>query len=397
LCFEFFSNFSNFFQNPKKNMPRSYSSSTTTRKRKSINSTNDDGDGDDDDEYGMNEEEEKKTSSRRSSSTTTNNKKTNLSSSKPTNNAKRTKTTTTSTTKGKKNLQQIDDDEDNVPIMEYNDVHRILVQMFMQKKVMTQKEAQQVIDNALRERNITTPLPFQQAFSTINEQLVPLHLKLANRLGVEFESTPMQFALVNTRKDDIAKLFTPLDESQLNIFKVTLILIVKSPDGFTTFEEIKSEYKNLTGTGKADKDILNTLELLAHDKWLLPGERKGFYTVGARSLMELNETLETLGAMEDSELKQIVIKTKHYMTWKNGKLASTTTATTTTTTSSAAAPPTTTPSATPAPDTGNNNTTTSIENVKETKKELEPPIQPSSESKPATTTTTTTKPTKSKG
>ena len=233
----------------------------------------------------------------------------------------------------------------------YTDAHRVALQMLLTRRAVRETEFVEILKAAHQAHvSPTTPPPsVGDAVAAMNRRLAPLNFQVRRRVMAELQGAPPMWCVVNTRKDEAAKAFTRLDDSQLGVFRVAVELAVQSADGFFQLSELVREYKERKGVGKSASDVQALLETLATQQWLHAGQKRNFFTLGPRTFLELGDLLRELGAHQCEILKSSVVRTATYRAWlkdQGGKplpepaeaasssLAATAAATTTTTSSS---------------------------------------------------------------
>jgi hypothetical protein len=195
----------------------------------------------------------------------------------------------------------------------YTDVHRAVLQYFMARKFVDEKDLQDVSTKLGRDPELTV----KAMIETLNEKLSneDMYMQIRLREMLEDDSHPRVYGLINTRSDEVAKEATTLETWQLAMFSACLGLLAKANNGTFNHTEAICAYNALPDKiGKQGNEILTTLQKLVSLGWLRTPSQN-FFTAGPRTLLELSEVLRNYGATECPVSKQIVIKTPAYKKW----------------------------------------------------------------------------------
>ncbi|XP_061455435.1 non-structural maintenance of chromosomes element 1 homolog [Rhineura floridana] len=121
--------------------------------------------------------------------------------------------------------------------------------------------------------------------STLNVQLQPLFMEI--RKGLAEDSGRAYYALVNLAETEVTKMASDYSESELELFKKTMDLIVLSGSGFVSSTEILNLADQLKPKKMKKTEAEQVLQSLVQDKWLT--EKEGEYTLHLRCILELEE------------------------------------------------------------------------------------------------------------
>ncbi|XP_007442320.1 non-structural maintenance of chromosomes element 1 homolog [Python bivittatus] len=107
------------------------------------------------------------------------------------------------------------------------------------------------------------------------------------RKGTAEENGKTYFALVNLAETDITKMASDFSESELELFKKTMDLILLSGNGFASSTEILNLADKLKPKKMKKMEVEQVLQQLVQKKWLC--EKEGEYTLHTRSILELEQ------------------------------------------------------------------------------------------------------------
>lgn len=173
-------------------------------------------------------------------------------------------------------------------MIHYNDAHRLFLQTFVAKKLLSERDTEQIYEKIRKRLGMDSEVDLLNEFiKTINKELVPLYLEI--RAGRAEDSGQKYFALVNSLEDEPSKLATDFNPQEIEFIKKVIEAIVVSPEGFASSTDLLNLCHTLTKklTANASQDLLN---LLSSKNWLC--EKKGQVSLGPRSVIELGQYLE---------------------------------------------------------------------------------------------------------
>ncbi|XP_044308452.1 non-structural maintenance of chromosomes element 1 homolog [Varanus komodoensis] len=118
-----------------------------------------------------------------------------------------------------------------------------------------------------------------------NAQLQPLLMEV--RKGLSEENGGTYYALVNLAETEFTKMASDYSESELELFKKTMDLIVSSGSGFASSTDILNLADQLKPKKMKKKEAEQVLRSLVQNKWLC--EQEGEYTLHIRCILELEQ------------------------------------------------------------------------------------------------------------
>lgn len=121
--------------------------------------------------------------------------------------------------------------------------------------------------------------------AVVNAQLQPLFMEI--RKGLAETNGRTYYALVNLAETDVTKLASDYSESDLELFKKTLDLILVSETGFASSTEILNLADQLKPKKMRKREAEQVLQSLVRGQWL--AEREGEYTLHTRGVLELEQ------------------------------------------------------------------------------------------------------------
>ena len=139
-----------------------------------------------------------------------------------------------------------------------------------------------------------------------------MKMLLKKRKMVELDGKDY-WILASECADDVAKLMTDLDTWVPGFCKELMRLVVDNQGGYFK----SSDAINLAGEkmSKTPTVAERALASLVASKWIREGVRKGEFTAGPRSLVELEDLFIELGAEKCALTHTTVIKTSFYTKW----------------------------------------------------------------------------------
>lgn len=192
----------------------------------------------------------------------------------------------------------------------YGDIHRFTLKLFLSCPAMTlpkfindlndfcvRHEMQEVIYGSYLSLQ-----GFDRIVFEINEELVKLGCYVRiKKYKMKEENNQIYWVLVNSVDDSLTTLATKLTTNQTVLFKNILEVFVKEEQEQTEEGALYLPFAKIKNVAKQNKINLNHNELLdivnsfVKDKWLLENTVvKGRYTLGVRSLVELQPVIDDL-------------------------------------------------------------------------------------------------------
>ncbi|XP_013918995.1 PREDICTED: non-structural maintenance of chromosomes element 1 homolog isoform X2 [Thamnophis sirtalis] len=167
-----------------------------------------------------------------------------------------------------------------------SDAHRRFLQALLARGVVEAAEAERLRRLCCQRH----PAPggseqLDDFVGALNEQLQPLSMEI--RKGSAEDSGRTYVALVNLAETNITKMASDFSESELELFKKTLDLILLSGNGFASSTEILNLADQLKPKKMKKMEVEQVLQQLVQKKWLC--EKEGEYTLHVRSILELEQ------------------------------------------------------------------------------------------------------------
>ncbi|KAM5151529.1 non-structural maintenance of chromosomes element 1 homolog isoform 1-T3 [Mantella aurantiaca] len=125
--------------------------------------------------------------------------------------------------------------------------------------------------------------------SIINKNVQPVFMQI--RKGTDENDGKKYFALVNLAENDITKMALDYTESELELFRKTMDLIIDSESGFASSTNILNLADQLQTKKMKKKEIEQLLQNFVQDKWLI--EREGEYSLHTRCIIELEHYIQS--------------------------------------------------------------------------------------------------------
>uniref|UniRef100_A0A8D0KFJ5 Non-structural maintenance of chromosomes element 1 homolog n=1 Tax=Salvator merianae TaxID=96440 RepID=A0A8D0KFJ5_SALMN len=168
--------------------------------------------------------------------------------------------------------------------LQMSDAHRQFVQALLARGIVERPEAGKLHQWCCERHHVYYAHDKLDDFiNVVNIQLQPLSMEI--RKGLAEEDGRPCYALVNLAETDITKLACDYTESELELFKKTMDLIVLSGNGFASSTEILNLADQLKPKKMKKMEAEQVLQTWVQEKWLL--EKEGEYTLHTRSILEL--------------------------------------------------------------------------------------------------------------
>ncbi|XP_042293661.1 non-structural maintenance of chromosomes element 1 homolog [Sceloporus undulatus] len=136
-----------------------------------------------------------------------------------------------------------------------------------------------------RHRVHCAPERLDEFVAALNARLQPLSMEI--RKGLAEEDGRAFYAMVNLAENEVTKLASDYSESELELFKKTLDLILSSESGFAPSTAILNLADQVKPKKMRKTEAEQVLQSLVQGKWLQ--EREGEYTLTVRSILELEQ------------------------------------------------------------------------------------------------------------
>lgn len=169
----------------------------------------------------------------------------------------------------------------------YGDAHRLLLQVFISKHLLSDKDAQMVYQKIGQRLQLDLPdTGFSNFINLINDKLSPFFMQI--RAGRGEDDGIKYWALVNTTEDEASKFATNFTAQEIEYIKKVIEAIVLSDGSASSTELINlSTDVSKTLTVKAAEELLLRLK---SSNWLT--DKKGMISLGPRAVIELGQYLE---------------------------------------------------------------------------------------------------------
>ena len=201
---------------------------------------------------------------------------------------------------------------------ELDDTHRGFLAALMSAQIMSQEEAQSMLDKIGIAAAATAQPPEQppalalgDAVRAINSNLRPLGLKLAEAESLD---GALSYAVVDTGKDESCKLATHFSGPELEVFQKIVEAAIQSRAGTVSEMKCVNMRNEIKGGKLSGKEVERLLDRLVAQKWLARGDQAqssisyddgeehggdeedgrgaGGITLGVRSMIDLKDYLE---------------------------------------------------------------------------------------------------------
>ncbi|XP_070617021.1 non-structural maintenance of chromosomes element 1 homolog isoform X1 [Erythrolamprus reginae] len=167
-----------------------------------------------------------------------------------------------------------------------SDAHRRFLQALLSRGVVEAAEADRLRRLCFQQHPAPGAAdPLDDFLAALNAQLQPLSMEI--RKGAAEDSGQTFVALVNLAETDITKMASDFSETELELFKKTLDLILMSGNGFAPSTEILNLADQLKPKRMKKTEVEQVLQQLVQKKWLC--EKEGEYTLHIRSILELEQ------------------------------------------------------------------------------------------------------------
>ena len=205
----------------------------------------------------------------------------------------------------------------------WDDAHRLLLQTFLHRGTMKQDELVNIVKaksaSCFNEEEDVSPdytAEMETAVEKINTRLQKygMQMVLKRRKMVELNGQ-VYWVLASEGDDEISKKMTTMEPWVPSFCKKLMELVVSSDDGYFTntdaiHEAAKEPLKKSASAAEA------AVSQLVEHHWLWEGKKKGYYTAGPRTLVELEPLLHDLGAPRCNVSMSTVVKTNRYKAWR---------------------------------------------------------------------------------
>ncbi|XP_055507254.1 non-structural maintenance of chromosomes element 1 homolog [Leucoraja erinacea] len=124
----------------------------------------------------------------------------------------------------------------------------------------------------------------------INTHLQPLFMEI--RKGMSEDDGQQYYALINLAETEITGMACDYTETELELFKKTLDLVLESESGIASSTDILNLADQLQPKKMKKKEAEQVLQRYVQDKWLC--EAKGEYILSTRCIMELEQYIRNM-------------------------------------------------------------------------------------------------------
>lgn len=170
----------------------------------------------------------------------------------------------------------------------YHNGHRLLLQVMISKKIVTENEARDFYTKVCSTCNEdANPDKFTEFIATINNQLESLFMEL--RRGRSEDTGDVYYSLVNKAEDEHSKLATEYQPHEIEFIKSMLNMIIESENGSVSSVDLINIGMDLTKkiSAQAAQELLNKL---IDGGWIKENGGKAF--LGSRTIIELGSYLK---------------------------------------------------------------------------------------------------------
>ncbi|XP_072124600.1 non-structural maintenance of chromosomes element 1 homolog isoform X1 [Mobula birostris] len=125
---------------------------------------------------------------------------------------------------------------------------------------------------------------------TINTHLQPLFMEI--RKGKSEDDGQQYYALINLAETEITRMAFDYTETELELFKKTMDLVLESESGIVSSTDILNLADQLQPKKMKKKEVEQVLQRFVQDKWL--SENDGEYILSTRCIMELEQYIRKM-------------------------------------------------------------------------------------------------------
>ncbi|NXO28578.1 NSE1 protein, partial [Cisticola juncidis] len=164
--------------------------------------------------------------------------------------------------------------------------HRRFLQILMCKGIVEGSEAGKLHQHCCQTDKVYYEHDKLDDFiSTINSNLQSLFMQI--RKGISEDDGKVHYALVNLAETEITQMASDYTETELELFRKTMDLIILSENGFASSTDILNLADQLKTKKMKKKEAEQALKLFVEDKWL--SEKNGEYTLHTRCIIEMEQ------------------------------------------------------------------------------------------------------------
>ncbi|XP_038057744.1 non-structural maintenance of chromosomes element 1 homolog [Patiria miniata] len=173
--------------------------------------------------------------------------------------------------------------------MATTDAHRLALQSFLSRGVMSTSEVKELHKKACQTFNVNfenTMECLRNFLEKINENISSVGMEIRSKK--DEETGKLMFALVMTNESQLGRLSSDYQKNDLELFKKILDLIVEAESGCVSSTDVLNLASHLKEK-MSKQDAQNILSRLIKENWLT--ESQGEISLAPRAIMELEHYL----------------------------------------------------------------------------------------------------------
>uniref|UniRef100_V9L1I5 Non-structural maintenance of chromosomes element 1 homolog n=1 Tax=Callorhinchus milii TaxID=7868 RepID=V9L1I5_CALMI len=172
-----------------------------------------------------------------------------------------------------------------------NESHQRFLQTMMSQGILEGSEVKSLHRHCCgTHQGHHTPESLEEFIQAINGQLRPLFMEI--RKGMSEEDGRQYCALVNLAETEITRMAFDYTETELELFKKTMDLVMESENGMASSTDILNLADQLEPKKMKKKEVEQVLQRFVQEQWLC--EREGEYILSTRCIMELEQYIRNM-------------------------------------------------------------------------------------------------------
>lgn len=166
------------------------------------------------------------------------------------------------------------------------DVHRLFLQAFMSRGILNGKEVRSLYQSVCQQCGIEFDIQKLAEFTLhINSNIKPYHMEI--KKGIDENDGTNFYCLINLQENDVSRMATHYNQSELEFFKKVIDDIVCSGgDGSMSSTEALNLVEGLQGKKMSKREAQDLIERLCTERWLTSLD--GQLLLTPRAIMEFD-------------------------------------------------------------------------------------------------------------
>lgn len=157
--------------------------------------------------------------------------------------------------------------------------------------IVDEKDAKALYQHCCQTHNSQyIPDKLDDFIGTINSKLQPMFMQI--RKGMSEDTGHQHYALVNMAETDVTRMSSDYTDTELELFRKIMDLIVNSENGKASSTDILNTADTLCTKKLKKGEAEHLLSRLVHDRWL--NEKRGEYTLSTRCIIEMEPYIRTM-------------------------------------------------------------------------------------------------------